>query len=334
MTLLSLCIPTYNRSHFLDECLASLFSQENEMLADSIEICVSDNHSEDDTERVVEKWKRRGTLKITYYRHDKNMGADINFLKVIEIASGEYCWFVGSDDHIAPGAVRSFLEAVDHYHADIYIVRKQNYDVLMKSKRLTPDPVQNVPDSLININDHNKDCCAVLSALGYIGALAFKRTIWIDAVSDQEYLRFVGSAYVHVYAIQRMIRRGSTVFCLKDVFIHWRSENDSILQEQKAFGRFQIEINYCLITETLFKKRSPESRFVANFIIRNNMSPMLFEFKMQGAVSLKFLNLAFRHLGSRKNFYIWLLPVFLIPQPLLVWIKTLYRLTIKRFVRV
>ncbi len=34
-------------------------------------------------------------VKFTYFRWDSNKGADRNFLKVVEIASGEYCWLMG-----------------------------------------------------------------------------------------------------------------------------------------------------------------------------------------------------------------------------------------------
>ena len=54
--LLSICIPTYNRSQFLPETLQSIFSQH----IDDIEVVVCDNGSEDQTIEVMKQ------MQITY----------------------------------------------------------------------------------------------------------------------------------------------------------------------------------------------------------------------------------------------------------------------------
>ena len=52
--LLSICIPTYNRSGYLEQCLESIVHQER---FDEIEVIISDNCSTDDTEAVCKKYK-------------------------------------------------------------------------------------------------------------------------------------------------------------------------------------------------------------------------------------------------------------------------------------
>ena len=101
---LSLCIPTYNRGGFIGETLESIVSQ----ATDDIEIIVSDNASQDDTEAIVRGFQERFP-RITYHRFERNMGADKNFLKVVELATGEYCWFMGSDDKVENGGIATVL---------------------------------------------------------------------------------------------------------------------------------------------------------------------------------------------------------------------------------
>ena len=103
--LLSVCIPTFNRGMFLDECLTSLAT--TCAVSESVEICISDNGSTDDTAAVIEKWKDR--LQIVYYRSDINRGIPINFLNVVSIASGKYIWLLGDDDVVVPGAIDIIL---------------------------------------------------------------------------------------------------------------------------------------------------------------------------------------------------------------------------------
>jgi len=108
--LLSICIPTYNRAAALGRTLENL-EEEIRGLGGKVEICISDNCSPDDTEKIVGRWKKR--LPITCNRNRANMGYDINALRVMRIARGEFCWFVGDDDAAAEGAVKRLLGDIE-----------------------------------------------------------------------------------------------------------------------------------------------------------------------------------------------------------------------------
>ena len=52
--LLSICIPTYNRAHYLKECLGSIVAQfDDRDVRDNVEVVVSDNASPDNTRELV-----------------------------------------------------------------------------------------------------------------------------------------------------------------------------------------------------------------------------------------------------------------------------------------
>ena len=70
--LLSICIPTYNRSKTLENTLNSLFSNP-EFDSNKIEVIVSDNCSTDDTAQVVAKYPL-----VKYYCNKENV-KDLNF---------------------------------------------------------------------------------------------------------------------------------------------------------------------------------------------------------------------------------------------------------------
>ena len=74
--LLSICIPTYNRAEFLKDALDSILRQINENNKDKVEICISDNASEDNTEELVEEYQKKSPIPIIYHKNEKNMGAD------------------------------------------------------------------------------------------------------------------------------------------------------------------------------------------------------------------------------------------------------------------
>ena len=105
--LLSICVPTYNRSRFLGELLASASPQMEQSLRKErfAELLVSDNASTDDTAMIVEGFGPA----VQYYRNETNLGADQNFLRCLSLARGKYVWVLGDDDLVMPGAVASLL---------------------------------------------------------------------------------------------------------------------------------------------------------------------------------------------------------------------------------
>ncbi len=106
--ILSICIPTYNRSSALDSCLFSICSQlfwENLPL----EIIISDNASSDDTESVAKKWAARFN-QVRYYRNNENIGGTKNFWKVTEYVNTPFFWFMGDDGIFIPGTLRHVVD--------------------------------------------------------------------------------------------------------------------------------------------------------------------------------------------------------------------------------
>ena len=83
--LLSLCIPTYNRSQYLKKSIDSIICQQ-EFLRGKVEIVISDNASEDDTREVAEAYLKKYD-NIFYNRNEMNV-RDKNFPIVLHEAHG------------------------------------------------------------------------------------------------------------------------------------------------------------------------------------------------------------------------------------------------------
>ena len=110
--LLSLCIPTYNRSQYLKKCIDSIICQQ-EFLDGKVEIVISDNASEDDTREVVEAYlKRFGN--IFYYRNEMNV-RDKNFPIVLSEAHGVLRRLCNDTLLFLPGALSEMCAVVEKY---------------------------------------------------------------------------------------------------------------------------------------------------------------------------------------------------------------------------
>ena len=106
--LLTIGIPTYNRSRFLNKCLDAIYSS---IGAESdVEILVSDNHSTDNTREVAESYAKKYP-SLRYVCNKENVGAK-NFHLVWERAKGEYVVALGDDDYLVDGIIRQVLRVI------------------------------------------------------------------------------------------------------------------------------------------------------------------------------------------------------------------------------
>jgi Glycosyl transferase family 2 len=113
--LLSICIPTHHgRRDVLAQLLESIEVALRGFRGPAIEVCISDNASEDGTQQLVAKAGARHPGLVVYHRQPENVGLTRNLFKVMELASGRYCWLMGSDDLVAPGGLRAVCELLEH----------------------------------------------------------------------------------------------------------------------------------------------------------------------------------------------------------------------------
>src|SRR5262249_206575 len=79
----SVCVPTFNRAAMLKDCIASVLGQTWQ----DFELIVSDNASQDDTEKVVGSFEDR---RIAYHRNPSNIGQRPNWNRCLDLAAGRY----------------------------------------------------------------------------------------------------------------------------------------------------------------------------------------------------------------------------------------------------
>ncbi len=106
---LTIAIPTYNRLETLKKSLQKVldYTKGN----DEIELFVSDNASTDGTKEYIENLQKQ-YRNLNYYRNDKNLGLDGNFLNCFRKAKGKYLWMISDDDYIMENAVELVLKVI------------------------------------------------------------------------------------------------------------------------------------------------------------------------------------------------------------------------------
>lgn len=111
--LLTISIPTWNRAKLLDGLLDSLCNDLKKYKLDTqIQILVSNNASDDDTENIVYKYSSLQNF-ITYNKNATNIGAKSNVLKSMELADTPFVLFIGDDDRLNVSNLPRILEIIE-----------------------------------------------------------------------------------------------------------------------------------------------------------------------------------------------------------------------------
>lgn len=114
--LLSIAIPTYNRSTALRKTLDRILPQ----LAPSVECVVLDNSSTDATADVVRNAQAESRF-VRVIRHPINIGGSANFLRCFELAHGRWLWILPDDDVPGEDAVQRILGVIEAHPDAAYI---------------------------------------------------------------------------------------------------------------------------------------------------------------------------------------------------------------------
>lgn len=122
--LISIIVPIYNVSEYIDRCLESLLKQTYE----NLEIIVVDDGSTDNSVEICNYYatKYLGRLRVI---HTDNCGVSVARNTGLKIAKGEYITFVDGDDWVEPDMLETLLYNLYMHNADISSCgMKEDYD--------------------------------------------------------------------------------------------------------------------------------------------------------------------------------------------------------------
>jgi len=326
---LSICIPTFNRADYLPTLLDSILAQEP--FACELEIVISDNASSDGTQAVLEQYGPRFE-RFVHHRMERNMGADLNFLKVVELASGEFCWLMGSDDKIEPGGVAAVERriAADRDVAGLS-ARTRAYDSRLEA--LIPLVASDrYPPGNVVLEGAEHIFTQMDGYLGFLSSNIVDRALWNMVCERYDLVPYM-DAWVHVYVMGRMMQHRPRWGFVAQPSVGWRSGNDSFVAEG-MYRRLELDIaSYAKVTAGLFGKESPayrkvmgnriETAFFKLFVAKMNEAPRSY---FQAAWTL-----LYRYLRSYPRFWLIIAPLFATPGFVPRWLHRTYRGTIKGF---
>lgn len=113
--MISIIIPIYNVSQYLNECIQSVVNQSYK----DFECVLIDDGSSDGCEMICDQWAQKDSrIKVI---HQSNQGVSKARNRGIAEAQGEYITFIDSDDWIDPNYLNELFQPIEKYNVDLVV---------------------------------------------------------------------------------------------------------------------------------------------------------------------------------------------------------------------
>lgn len=330
--LLSICIPTHEgRCSLLEEAIESIISQLTPQLKDQVEICISDNASFDETQSMVKTYQQRYPGVFTYHRYESDQGGALNFLKVVEIARGYYCWLMGSDDQAAENSISQILHLLrQNPDASGVTVDKQILDFHMSEEQeqlckeiIYPQNFE-IQQIYLNTTEALTNCSLLFF---YMSAHIFKRRLWIEVVDEAGPKKIVSFRHFpHLYILCSMIVKEPCWIWHPVKLIKYRTQNECLfehLNHDLLSGYIDMTNDIVNVWSVVLKKNRPTYHALmyklyliwwqrSNIWHHKNQKYITFQ------TDVKMAGLTIKNFYFISEFWMRPLPILVVPYPL-IW---------------
>ena len=211
---LSILLPVYNVSEYLEFCVQSILSQISHY---NIEILLLDDCSTDGSRELCEQLCSGHPEKLKLLYHSVNAGLSAARNTLLDAARGNYVWFLDSDDYLLPGCIKQLHSIIDTHTPDLVLCDYQKRRFIKK---------KSFPGRGGKLESDN---CKLVSGVFqhrkmYSWARISKRSLW---GSD---LRFpVGRAFEDIATTPWLLLRAKTYYYVPQSWVFYRTRDQSIM---------------------------------------------------------------------------------------------------------
>ena len=246
--LVSVIIPVYQVSAYVERCLLSVMNQTYQ----SIECIIVDDCSIDDSiakcERLIESYQ--GPIKFKILHHERNRGLSAARNTGTKAATGDYLYYLDSDDEITPDCLEKLVTIAQKY-PEAEIVHG-NSIMIPADKRVKIHLDKRLPDLLVN----NKDI-SVCYHKHWIPTSAWNKLIKRTFIIDNGLFFKEGVIYEDLLWMFFVVKHLSCVCFCRDITYHYYMREGSIVNSTKC----KVEgDSFLLIYNTILNNLTPSHK--------------------------------------------------------------------------
>ncbi|WP_319581966.1 glycoside hydrolase family 99-like domain-containing protein [uncultured Pseudodesulfovibrio sp.] len=233
----SVIVPNYNKQHYLEERLESIFSQSYQ----DIEVIILDDGSTDGSCSIIDRYSDRANVSVV--KNERNQGVFAQWKKGIDLAKGDLIWIAEADDSCSPDFLERLLpafsdekvklaysesQAVDGNSNHLFFYGDTDYlKELSKDKWKTPYST--------SAEDEVTSALAFRNTIPNASAVVFRKfdcTEWYGLAKD---MKLSGDWLFYLYAI----RGGKVSYVEKPLNRHRRYDGTSTQSNSYSLMHFE-----------------------------------------------------------------------------------------------
>lgn len=257
MPKVSVIMPVYNVASYLD---AAFISLQQQTLTD-YEVIVVNDGSTDDSQDIISRYAQSDTRIISFQQH--NQGQSVARNLALEHATGDYIYFMDSDDVIAPETLQNCYDYAEKTQADFvffdgeifYEDGAQHLPWNYKRSYLCEEYKAYDGEGLLNrMLDEVKHSCVVW--------LLFIRKRYLDDIKLSFYPGIIHEDELFTTLLTLQSKK---IFCLKQALVNHRVRQTSTMG--KRYSKRNINC-YLTVFDELFKfQNTPLIRKFARYTL-------------------------------------------------------------------
>ncbi len=208
----SVIIPVYNVEQYLHESLNSVLRQTYEQL----EIIIINDGSTDQSGKMCNDFSQSDARIILINQENQGLSAARNH--GLEIASGEYIFFLDSDDWIETKTIETMVDALENAGADIvwsginYVYAKETKTVAYRE------------NCVVDKDTALKLICEDKNIKNFAWGKLYKKSCWED-------IRFpVGKYFEDIPTVYKTLEHSQKIAIINHCFYNYRIRDNSISQ--------------------------------------------------------------------------------------------------------
>jgi CDP-glycerol glycerophosphotransferase len=237
MPLLSLVVPVHGVEGYLRECLDSILGQ----AFTDVELIAVDDASPDHCPAILDEYAARDArLRVIHLERNVGLGPARNV--GLDLATGEYVWFVDSDDWLAPGALGAVARRLRETRPDVLVVDHTRVNWLGKSAPSAGRHILADVPPVVGLADEPR----LLDVLHVAWNKVVRREFLVRAG-----LRFEPGWYEDVPFTFPVLVMADRVTTVSRVCYHYRQRRDGAITQSRSDRHFEVLDQWSRTWDTL-----------------------------------------------------------------------------------
>lgn len=246
----SIIVPIYNASEYLSKSIESILNQSYE----NLEIILIDDASTDSSKEIIKKYALKDT-RIKPFYSEVNHGVSRTRNIGLKSVSGDYVFFMDSDDIIVKNAIKIMVEKAIKYNSDLldsYHLIIYNNKKFLEHKELKKDLVLG-----------NKDNIEMITKSSYVTGKLIDTKLLKGLTFNEELRRYEDLVFEHELKL-----RANNYCLIKDVLYYYYQVDGSLINSLGE--KHKVYLDAAKIVIDLYKNEPKENRQVIESMLFTN----------------------------------------------------------------